>query len=57
MSCRGPLPEPQFFSGHPPDEAASHGTIAQSEIAPTAPSPSGKRYDATEDRDIEANQR
>jgi hypothetical protein len=51
------VPEPQFFSGHPPDEAASHGTIAQSEIAPTAPSPSGKRYDATEDRDIEANQR
>src|SRR5438105_2786641 len=29
---------------------------AQSEIAPTTPSPSGKRYDATEDRSFQANQ-
>src|SRR5690242_13557908 len=46
-SCRATRP-----TGPPRAEQS-----AQSEIAPTAPSPSGKRFDATEDRSIEADQR
>jgi hypothetical protein len=43
-----------FSSEHPAPpgrRAQTQKAIAQSEIAPTAPSLSGKRFDATEDRD------